>query len=139
VSAYTSSITLSRQSDADIILGNCTKVVGNLYINSNYVGSLNISTITNITGKLYIEAARLTELSLDKLESLDRLEITNGDALRLISMPGLLTAKNLWIYSTLPMDISFPSLINAMSISMTGNFSKSVSLRPFQKSGNPAN
>jgi hypothetical protein len=123
-SSYAGSISISRQHDADIQLRNCTTVVGNLYVNSDYTGSLNISTITNITGMLYLESSELTDVSLDNLLYLNQLQITHSDFLSSLSMPRLLEAGNLGIDSALPMNVSFPALINATGISMSGNYSR---------------
>jgi hypothetical protein len=123
-SSYAGSISISRQHDADIQLGNCTTVVGNLYIDSDYTGSLNISTITNITGALYFELSELTDVSFDNLLYLNQLQIIQSGLLTSLSMPRLLETGNLWIDSGLPMNVSFPSLVNATGISMSGNYSR---------------
>jgi hypothetical protein len=123
-SSYAGSIFISRQHDADILLGNCTTVVGDLFVDSDYTGSLNISTITNITGTLYLQSSELTGVSLDSLLYLDQLQITQYDLLTSLSMSRLLEASNLGFSSTLPMNVSFPSLVNATGISMSGNYSR---------------
>jgi len=123
-SSYAGSISISRQHDADIQLGNCTTVIGDLYVDSDYTGSLNISTITNITGTLILESSELTDISLNNLLYLNQLQVTNYDSLTSLSMSRLLETGSLWISSALPMNVSFPSLIDATGISFSGNYSR---------------
>lgn len=123
-SSYAGSIFLTRQYDADILLGNCTTVVGDLYVEPDYAGSLNISTLTNITGALWLQSAELTSVSIDELLYLSQLQTIQYDSLTSLSMSRLLEVNNLGISSSLPMNASFPSLVNATGILMGGNYSR---------------
>lgn len=121
----TSSSDIHSQTDADIKLANCSTVAGDLYISSDFPGSLNISTITNITGSIYIEASEITSITLDNLLYLDQLYVFS-DAYNLTSLSAAQLSKinDLSITSELPIIINAPALVNTTDIRHTGNFSR---------------
>jgi hypothetical protein len=120
------SITVFSQKDADRKLQDCSTLVGNLYISSNYSGSLNISTVTNITENLYVYSIEVTDIVLDNLLYLNKMLFLDfiTSAFSSLSLARVVNVEVLRITSFLPANISMPSLVNTTTINLSGNFSE---------------
>jgi hypothetical protein len=122
----------------DAALGNCTTIIGPLFISPNYTGPLVMNTVTNITGHLLTisksfdtnttgqtvatNTTLLTSLQADNLIWLEQLDLEGVPALNSISMARLETISWLVVYSNPTMSLSFPRLTNGSGISIYGGY-----------------
>lgn len=99
-------------------------MAGDLHISSDYPGSLNILTITNITGSVYIAASEITNIALGNLFYLDQFYMFSSSyILTSLSVTQLSKINDLSISSELPMSINDPTLASATDIRLTEKFS----------------
>lgn len=121
---------IETQADFDATLGNCTTIIGPIFISENYTGSLIMNNITNMTqdlsnygimGKTITPSARLTSLQADNLVWLGGMNLEGVPALNLISMAKLEFVDRLIIYSN-PALLKLPELKNATDIEIYGGY-----------------
>jgi len=131
---------IESQAAFDAALGNCTTIIGPLFISTNYTGPLVMNSVTNITGQLSTigksfetytneqtvanDLTLLTSLQADDLIWLERLDLEGVPALSSISMARLDTISWMVVYSNPTTSLGFPLLTNGSDISIYGGYSR---------------
>jgi hypothetical protein len=136
---------VESQADLDTTLGNCTTIIGYIFISPNYTGPLIMNNVTNITrgflttGNMYLTGdpqndggpvntanptPLITSIQADNLIQTWMLDFTGVPALKSISMEKLESVDRLTVYSNPAMSLNFPQLINGTSIVIEGGYSR---------------
>jgi hypothetical protein len=132
---------VESQAAFDATLGNCTTIIGPIFISPNYTGSFVMNNITNMTNDITTygwlsqkdttgiqittdPSTFLTLLQADRLVSLGQLNLMGVPGLDSISMASLEFVSGLFVFSTPTMSLSFPRLKNSTNIQIQGGFSR---------------
>jgi hypothetical protein len=129
--------TFSNQADLNRTLSGCTSIIGDINIDRSFTGPFSLSGITAISGGIQTAMLRpaadkeqeratpgLESVTLNDLESLESLSLAGVPALNTVWSPSLQNISVLQIFSNLPSGVNFPSLDNALEITLLGNFSR---------------
>lgn len=132
----------TSQEDFEFKLGECTTIIGDIYIGQNFSGPLVMSNATNITGDLmtwylaaddltdsasvkgYIYASNLTSVEADSLIWLGGLALGGSPDLMSLSMPSLESIGTVNIGSNSEMSIHFPQLKSCTEIEIFGGYKR---------------
>jgi hypothetical protein len=121
---------LSSQEEVNRMVGGCITIRGGISISKNYTGSFVLPGVQNITDGLgtiwqpKTDTPSLTSVTLDDLVYADDLYFEGATALESVHLPSLQSVKSIEVNSRSPLSLSLPSLVNAASILLVGNFSR---------------
>lgn len=132
----------TSQDDFESKLGNCTTILGDIYLETNFSGPLVMSNVINITGDIrtwyraeidlgdskfghsYNFPTNLTSVKADSLIWLGGLDLGGSPDLTVLSMPSLETIGILNIGSNSGMSIQFPQLKSCTEIEIFGGYER---------------
>lgn len=117
----------NNQTGVDDILQNCTKILGSLTVTSDYVGSLDLRRVTNITGTLLLSSTKdLTGLVAQHLSYLNYLWTIDLPAITL-SLPAMEQVGFIDMMSQKKaLAVYLPALETANSIKLAGSLAPYV-------------
>jgi hypothetical protein len=138
---YRDGFSVETQVAFDATLGNCTTIIGSVFISPNYTGSFIMNNVTNMTqaistyGSVELDtnystwiatdpSPLLTSLQADSLVFLQELTISGVQGLNSISMAKLEFVDLLTVYSNPTMSLNFPRLKNSTGIQIQGGYSR---------------
>jgi hypothetical protein len=132
---------VESQAGFDATLGNCTTIIGPIFISPNYTGSFVMNNVANITDNITtyrsvwqndttgVQIATdpftfLTSLQADRLVSLGKLNLMGVPGLDSLSMASLEFVGLLFVFSNPTMSLNFPLLKNSTDIQIQGGYSR---------------
>lgn len=128
-------VQILSQEDLNNRSAGCTTIIGDVWIASNYTGTLVLHNVTNITGSIETVTSssnsqvapqfNLTSIEMPDLVVVSGIFIASSQPLELLSFPKLTSSDNSLQFYTgyTPTNISFPALVNITDLSIIGNTS----------------
>ena len=130
---------VSNQRDLEIPeLQGCTTIVGSISIRSSYTGPFVLSGISNITEAVSVDDSdedatvdnHITSVEMDNLTYLHDLYFSRVPNLTSINFPKLATISELSIDASQLSNVDFRSLLNATSLTISGNITMQATPKP---------
>lgn len=127
-------ISVSSQEELDTKLGNCTTILGSIFIEGNYTGSLRLENVTKIDGRIFSStsisyvppASLITSIEFPNLKTVGSIQVSNAPSIDSVSFPILSKADMIYLGEIGKANVSFPSLITAGSLTISGNTTRYV-------------